>query len=237
MQCKGRINITAPVLKKLNVFWIKAACNTKWKLIVYNAVIVTKLLYGLENIDGPDGANKLLDTSQLKRLSKILHLHTTHVNRTNTNENIFQKANDIVRANYLAGRGPEPNVIRPLSEVLQDKRMRLLGHVLRRPRDHPMHQTTFATASALPINIHKRRVGRPRTNWTRNTLSNAYETFLKQDMPGQQGPLQPIDLKEGNVRNRRINAATLYQPPFCTDNMESYKFRVAIGIQVPWTNS
>ena len=73
------------VLRRLDLFWRAANCSKKWKLQVYNAVIVTKLLYGLENIEGTEATHKLLDTFQLKGLRKILRKNITFIDRENTN--------------------------------------------------------------------------------------------------------------------------------------------------------
>eukprot|EP00972_Heterocapsa_arctica_P018738 2771493-Heterocapsa_arctica.AAC.1 len=37
-------------LKKLNTVWNKAPTSVKWKLRVYDAAFVSKLLYGLESL-------------------------------------------------------------------------------------------------------------------------------------------------------------------------------------------
>ena len=66
------------------------------------------------------------------------------------------------------------NAIRPLSHVLQEKRIKLLGHIVRRPREHPQHQTTFCTRSLIPRTVDKRRVGRPRLSWTHETMKVAW---------------------------------------------------------------
>ena len=68
----------------------------------------------------------------------------------------------------------EKNQIRPLSQVLQEKRIKLLGHIIRRPREHPQHQTTFYTRSLIPGTVDKRRVVRPRLSWTHETMKVAW---------------------------------------------------------------
>eukprot|EP00972_Heterocapsa_arctica_P102456 15098055-Heterocapsa_arctica.AAC.1 len=45
-----RISATIITLKKRNTFWNKAPTSVKWKLRVYDAVIVSKLLHGLESL-------------------------------------------------------------------------------------------------------------------------------------------------------------------------------------------
>ena len=44
-EIRKRISATMAVLEKLDVFWLKANCSKTWKMLVYNAVIVSKLLY------------------------------------------------------------------------------------------------------------------------------------------------------------------------------------------------
>ena len=84
---------------------------TKWKIQVFNAVCVSKLLYSLEALQPTDAAASKLDTFQLKGLRKILKMSTTYIDRTNTNHEVYR------RANLEMGRGAE-EIIRPLSDVL-----------------------------------------------------------------------------------------------------------------------
>ena len=93
-----RISKTMPDLQKLDILWNKANCSRKWKLRIQDAVLNTKLLYGLENIEGTPASEKLLDTFQLKGLRKILKKNTTYIDRENTNENIYKWANEAAGA-------------------------------------------------------------------------------------------------------------------------------------------
>ena len=61
--------------------------------------------------------------------------------------------------------------IKPLTEILEDRKLKLLGHVLRRDRQHGLHQAAFSTRSALPRETEHRRRGRPRQFWTTNNMS------------------------------------------------------------------
>ena len=70
--------------KKLNIFWKKTNCPPKCLLIVYDAVIRSKLVYGLDCIKIPEDALNNLNAFQLKGLRKILNMNTTFVNRENT---------------------------------------------------------------------------------------------------------------------------------------------------------
>jgi len=51
--------------QKVDLFGIKTHCSKKWKLLVFNAVITSKVLYGLETLDPTEAAGRLLSTFQL----------------------------------------------------------------------------------------------------------------------------------------------------------------------------
>ena len=85
---------TMAVLKKLDTFWLKVQCSKKWKLTVNNAVTTSKLLYGLETVEPTQAIAKLLNTFQLKGLRHILKLRTTFIQRHNTSEYVYRRANE-----------------------------------------------------------------------------------------------------------------------------------------------
>lgn len=58
-----RISATLPTCKKLEISWKSKDCPVDWKLLVYDAVVKAKLLYGLESVQVND-ANKKLDGFQ-----------------------------------------------------------------------------------------------------------------------------------------------------------------------------
>ena len=77
---------------KLHVYWKATNASKKWKLIIYDAIIRSKLLYGLETVQLTQGMLKKLDVFQLKGLRKILGMTTTYINRANNNQKVFQEA-------------------------------------------------------------------------------------------------------------------------------------------------
>ena len=115
----------------------KRGCQPHGKLMFFNAVCVSKLLYSLEALQPTEATASKLDTFQLKGLRKILHMHKTYIERANTNNEVYR------RANLEMGPGAE-EIIRPLSDILQEKRRKVLGHIIRRTRNHQQHQATFA---------------------------------------------------------------------------------------------
>ncbi len=59
---------------KLKEFWKGCNAPLKWKLQVYNAVIVSQLIYGLNTIHLTDSCLQSLDTFQLRGLRQILRI-------------------------------------------------------------------------------------------------------------------------------------------------------------------
>ena len=96
-EIKRRISMTMPILKKLDIFWSKTKCCNAWKIQVLNAVVVSKLIYGLETLELTEGVANMLNTTQLKGLRKILNMKTTFVDRANTYEVVYKKAQAVLR--------------------------------------------------------------------------------------------------------------------------------------------
>ena len=78
IEIRTRISATLPVVKKLELFWKNANCHSKLKFTVYNAVITTKLIYGLENLKFTEALGHVLGTFQLRGLRKILGIPPTY---------------------------------------------------------------------------------------------------------------------------------------------------------------
>jgi hypothetical protein len=77
----ARISNTTVVLGKLDLFWKRAPVSTVWKLRVYDAVITSKLLYGLESasLTKPDFAR--LYSFQMKALRNMLGVPQSYHSR------------------------------------------------------------------------------------------------------------------------------------------------------------
>ena len=127
-EIRKRISQTMPTLKKLDVFWNKAKCNKQWKILVLNAVIMSKLTYGLETIEPTTAVNEMLNTLQLKGLRQILDMTTTYVEQESTNENVYQKAETILQEcnnrKETTKRKPIEHIARqtrPVTSALEEK--------------------------------------------------------------------------------------------------------------------
>lgn len=87
-------------IKNLHVFWRNATCPQRFKILAADAVIRSKLLYGMDSAQLTLTTATRLDTLQLKNYRKILHMDTTYINRANTNEKVIQKTEQIRNQNW-----------------------------------------------------------------------------------------------------------------------------------------
>ena len=157
------------ILNKLNEFWFRSRCPQRFKLTVFDAVIRSKLVYGLDVVHLPKAVCNKLDSFQLKGLRKILRLDTTFINRANTNKRVFELANSI--------KNPEGRLnkdIRSFSSYVQSKQQAHVKHLVRAPNSDPIRQATLEPSTACPFIISNRRSGRPRGKCAEEVMRKLY---------------------------------------------------------------
>ena len=71
-EVKKRIADCMVVLKKLDIFWRHGNASLRRKILVQEAVINTKLMYGLESLQLPMTAYNKMYAFHLKRIKKML---------------------------------------------------------------------------------------------------------------------------------------------------------------------
>ena len=81
--------------KKLENFWKHSNTDNRVKLQVYNAVITSRLLYGLESANLTPGLKNSLDVFQARGIRQILKLDTTWAQIKNG-----KKADNTLKQNY-----------------------------------------------------------------------------------------------------------------------------------------
>ena len=189
-----RIQDTKRTWLRLDSLWKDPSSNPKWKLLIYDAVIRSKLLYSLETVHLTGTLRKKLDAFHLRGLRKILRMQTTYVNRQNTNQRVYQTASDIA---FPSGNG----CVKPFTELLDERRIKLAGHILRSPNSDPLRQVTYQPDSAEPVEIGKRRIGRPRQQWTFRSNELIHSKLSHTDYRG-------FDVQNHNIltaaRQRRV---------------------------------
>lgn len=188
------------VLQSLQNLWKNPNCPTKFKLQVLDAVLRSKLVYGLESLQLNEGTIKHLNAFQLKGLRKILNMKTTYIDRANTNKKVFEKANSIKNP-----KGTEGKNIKTYEQYVHAKQNQLLSHIVRTDNSDPMRQCTLAEGTAYPFEVEKRRVGRPKNEWSYNT----YEHILQLNLPTPKPIWKAnhrfyIDRLEPIIRNKTV---------------------------------
>ena len=60
------------------------------------------------------------------------------------------------------------------SATYVERKMKLLGHVVRADNKDPMRQVTFEKGNVTERTVGKRRVGKPKLKWTKTTMQEAW---------------------------------------------------------------
>ena len=109
------------ILKQLDPCWEHSENPTRWKRIIFDAVVRSKLMYGVESAQLNDSLKNSLDVFQLKGLQTILGLDTTFVNTENTNDLVYNKANEELK------KTPEPTEEMPNPKAPKQKQIMKLS--------------------------------------------------------------------------------------------------------------
>ena len=184
-ELNNRINKALITCNKLKTFWSKTNCSYKWKLQVYNAVIVSQLTYGLSTVQLTPAMLKRLDAFQMRGFRYILKIEHAYYSRV-SNQEIYDKINIIYNKGtdiniswqefIAANHFDKPRQLVKLSEYVMNQQNRTLGHVIRIPKElqDPMRMITIDDDLQMP-GAYFKRVGRPRYGWVKENCRWIYE--------------------------------------------------------------
>ena len=178
-ELQKRISECMMILKKLDIFWRHGDSSLKQKMEVYNAVVKTKLIYGLESMQLTQATAQKLDTFHLKGLRVMLKMETTFVNRENNNELVYARATQALRAESTPGAARS---VEKLSVSYEKAKIRLFAKILTAQGGDPLSTVTFLRGLE-PHAYGKKRVGRPRLNWITETTKLFWEKEIKSRYP------------------------------------------------------
>jgi len=188
-ELNNRINKALITCNKLKTFWYKTNCSYKWKLQVYNAVIVSQLTYGLSTLQMTPTMLNRLDAFQMRGLRYILKIEHSYYSRI-SNQEVFDKINIILNKGtdinipwqefITANRFDKPKYVVKLSDYVMNQQNTLLGHVIRADPLDPMRQPTINNDLQVP-GVFKKRVGRPRLNWVYENCKWVYKKQFNED--------------------------------------------------------
>ena len=109
----------------------------------------------------------------MRGLRRILQRNSTFIDRRNTNKSLLEETSSIAYPSRCDRRK-----IIPFSEYHMNRRVKLLGHILRSNGNDPMRQISFLPDSAHRVEYGTKRVGKPRQNWLHHTKKYVYENIL-----------------------------------------------------------
>ena len=170
---RQKIADASATLRQLQPLWTHQNISPAWKLIVFNAIIRTRIFYTLETAELSHSHQKHLDTLYYRALRKILKKPSTFIDRAWTHERLLNTANSIAKAtNKQAATHTD------FSKYYKIQRRKLLGHLLRAPLNHPGRKAVLTEdgRDLSEINTRK-RVGRPRYTWFQEALQEAWEEY------------------------------------------------------------
>lgn len=167
-EISNRIADCCATANRLKLFWNKAKTTKKWKLQVYDAIIRSKLLYGLECVQLTPAEQARIDAFQMKGIRRLMNIPPTHIDRTYTNEIVWELAS--IEAGKPLWR---------FTDMWLKQKLKLLGHVIRSGENDPMYQVTFEPGTRLPKMARFLRAGRPRAQWITQTMSEALDEILQ----------------------------------------------------------
>ena len=200
MEIDNRMADCIVTANKLKLFWNQANTSKKWKLTVYNAIIKSKLLYGLETIELTRPEQLRIDAFQMRGIRRIMNATPTHIDRTQTNSLILKQATEIFGKPIIR-----------FTTSWKKAKMALLGHILRASHKDPLRQVIFEKDQTKPREIWTRRAGRPRQDWVINTMQMAYDIIMDFN------PLNTFDITNQDQIDALLLEATSRQTVFKTN--------------------
>ena len=165
---------TMAIMKKLDLFWRHSDCPVHIKVYTADAVLRSKLLYGLESAQLIPSVLKKLETFQLKVLRKILKIETTYINRVNSNVSIFNRINTMMEE-----EGKSKRVISFVDAYNKIKRKRALK--IMNQENTSIYNVSFENGKLRKWNHSNKRVGRPRMNWTEETIKEIWDIVKRKN--------------------------------------------------------
>ena len=174
--------------RQLKIFWDKANTTTNWKLRVFKAIMHSKLMYSLEVIQLTQNDLNKLDAFQMKALRRILKIPSTFIDRAQTDQVVLQTAN--THGVY----------VQKLSDFWRQRKISLLGHIVRADANDPLRQVIFENQTCIPRKPPYRRQGRPRVDWLTETVKDTFHCLGHS--PPQEPSLQDIRMLQNAARNR-----------------------------------
>ena len=145
---------------EITAIWKHSSLGRRRKLQIYTSLVESKLLYSLATLCLNVSERRRLDGFQNRCIRQILGIKPSFISRV-SNHDVLQQAHHVAA-----------------SSLLEERRLQLLGNILRASEGSPLK-----TASFIPFTLHPateryvRRRGRPRKEWITDTMQAALQIF------------------------------------------------------------
>ena len=159
---------------KLLSYWKATNANVKWQLIIFDVVIRSKMLYGLETIHLTGAMLKKIDAFQMRCLRRILKSH-----RLSLIDEISTKSFCKDVQQFFTPNQGDQREFELFSQSYLHRKSKLLGHVLRAGPEDPMRQISFQPNNAIRAPYGRKRVGRSKQNWLQYAKKHTFEHILR----------------------------------------------------------
>ena len=147
------------------MLWGKSRASITWKLRVYDAVIVAKLMYGLSWIPLSRADANKIDAFQLRGLNKHLKIKHPYWSRV-SNKKLLEIANGKLKNEQ------DKSCLERLSKRLIERQIVLLAHTIRLDEQDPLKRIAVDETGGRKRSDF-RRAGRPRTKWYDTTYKKS----------------------------------------------------------------
>ena len=168
------------IWRKMGEFWKGSNCNKRKKIIVYNAVIKSKLLFGAESMQINQSELKKMDALQWRGYRQIFKWDTTYkqmldeVDRTNTNDRLRTEVEKEMNRDRKNRKYWEVKLMR---EEYEELRERWWHRTHQLPEGSPMREVTFEDQTFSPRGYPFLRSSKPRNNWSLETGKRSWKAW------------------------------------------------------------
>ena len=173
--------------QKLKTFWRKTDTPISWKLQVYNAVIISQLVYGLNSLNITPAIKNRLDAFHMRGLRYILNIEHTYYSRI-SNKDVIEQMNlhlnsaeheNITWEQFMIDKEfkrEDYKSTKLVGDIILDRQMALLGHIIRREPHELCRRVALDENLQRPSQLYK-RVGATRLDWVTDNLARAHSAF------------------------------------------------------------
>ena len=126
---------------------------------------------------------------------KIMKKTHTYYNRAHTNKHILEEASKVAYP-----KGDKRIII--FSDFHNQRKAKLLGHIIRSNEEDPLSQITLQPNTAERPTLGKRRVGKPRQNWVKQTKKDIWAKTLNKLSPYTETKQQDLEIYNAAINRQ-----------------------------------